>query len=290
MTKSIKNKEKAINFIELYCRYLYKYLNDTKTCFISGAFVIDDQNNKLKPLLKKAKSYQLSKLLPKTHHDFIPYEKEDSICQGICEIHLTPSFKAFCNKNNKEFKGNVKWYTFNNLENKEGGEQRFIYFKLEQSKTLSHHHIKNAFLRYVVHSDHYKSKSESESDTNIIHRREDCRIENNCNCKKYNRNCEKKYKSDPEGILINNQNKCIPNFDKHIRIGDEYFINNTINDTIIEHINENMNLDNFKINICNLKDKDTLQSKKKSLSKKFKKSYSNKHLKKSYKFHNNKSN
>jgi len=45
--KSFKQK------IKKYCELLYKYLKSTGTCFIKGAFVIDDEDGKLKELLRE---------------------------------------------------------------------------------------------------------------------------------------------------------------------------------------------------------------------------------------------
>ncbi len=51
---SISKKEKSFKQkIKKYCELLYKYLKSTGTCFIKGAFVIDDEDGKLKELLRE---------------------------------------------------------------------------------------------------------------------------------------------------------------------------------------------------------------------------------------------
>lgn len=292
--------------IKKYCELLYKYLKSTNTCFIKGAFVIDDANGNLKKLLsggigKEIVNYknptvsELDKLLDKyesdtkiiemfrnfinknrtkekkkikdelvrlskllaSHKDFGP--QKNDVCNsgsGICEINLTDVddvVDLFCDDKYKEdkyldpkyesvrqLKKNIKFYFFNN--SKEGGvKDRFVFFKLELDPTKSWAHLVLAFKRYKM--------GMTETDPLPI-RREDCRKDKNgCICK--NDNCKFKFETDPEGILINKytDNKstsCIKNRDEHTRVGDEFFVNVHINDTIVEMIEKN--IPNYEFN------------------------------------------
>jgi hypothetical protein len=92
-------------------------------------------------------------------------------------------------------------------------------------------------------------------------RREDCGIDRKgCVCKNLNgltnetKNCEKKYVNDPEYLTLydNEQNpgRCFSNYDTYKRIGDEYFVNVKVNNRIVEMVQNDEPIDNFRVNIC----------------------------------------
>ncbi len=92
-------------------------------------------------------------------------------------------------------------------------------------------------------------------------RREDCNIDQRgCVCKNLDglsdepQNCENKYVNDPESIVVFDSHqepgKCLVNYDKHKRMGDEYFVNVKVNDRIVEMVQNNEPIDNFKARIC----------------------------------------
>ena len=225
--KSEKNeaKKQLVNYINL----LYKVLNETNSCFVKGSFIIDDHDNKLKPILQKAQS---SKPIPmESHMGFRPYKGEAKICSksnGLCEVNLSSyPVTINCGEHSLERK-NIKWYTFNNTEDK-NNPQRFVFFKLEGFSTLTLSHLTRAVSRYVL-------KKPSDLDS-LPTRREDCHIEKNCKC---TNECS----SDPSGYQIGSDNICKLSQTTHKRIGDEFFISSELNNAILDN--------QPSINICNI--------------------------------------
>jgi hypothetical protein len=265
-----------------YCQLLYEYLKATKTCFVKGAFVIDDENGKLKDLLREGQKKSEKKnniiTLPNllaSHKDFGPdVNKESDICpseSGICEINLTnidDVFDLYCTdeyKNDKylkpkfesvrQLKKNIKFYFFNNNQSKAGkSRDRFVFFKLELDPTVSLAHLLLAFKRYKLGID--------ESLDTFPIRREDCRkdTKTGCKCNKTNNSCRHKFYTDHDGISIDNSDDCIVNYDLHNRIGDEYFINVHVNDEIVRMIQQNIPNDKFNIKSCQRKPKNISNS------------------------------
>jgi hypothetical protein len=209
-----QEKRKLVEYINL----LYKVLNKTDSCFIKGSFVIDDCNNKLKPILAKAQS---DKLIPmESHIGFVPYNGLYKICSksnGLCEVNLSKyPVTINCGEHSLERK-NIKWYTFNNTKDK-NDPQRFVFFKLEGSSTLTVSHLKQAIVRYAL-----RRPSDSPS---LPTRREDCAIENNCKC---TNECS----GDPSGYQIGSNKICQLTQTTHERLGDEFFISSQLNSAIL---------------------------------------------------------
>jgi hypothetical protein len=233
------SKHNALRVLYKYFTKIYKVMNHLNICFTKGTLIIDDNNNRLKKLLMFAKS---TKLLPvmESHKDFKPY-RNSFICGGICEINLHIRLKCY-SSNEDQYKRNIKWYTFNNSKDKRNPE-RFVFIKFERYKSLSLKHGYSAFKRYV---------SKSEKNKSAFHRREDCKSDKNCLCSGTKcifckeHGCYSKYINDPEYLKVNNSN-CFHNIDFHKRIGDELFINNIINDGILDSIKHNTN---FSVENC----------------------------------------
>ena len=216
----IKNeKTKAKEDLVEYITLLYQVLNDLPSCFIKGSFVIDDNNNVLKPILEKAQS---TKPIPMTSHTgFGPYKGKDKICKktnGLCEVNLQNHPVTIACEDHSLERRNIKWYTFNNTE-EENNPQRFIFFKLEGDSTFTIQHMKSAINRYVR-----KTKEKLK----LKLRREDCHLEGNCTCDK--KGCS----GDPRGYTIDGHpDTCSLNKETHQRIGDEFFISTELNTALL---------------------------------------------------------
>lgn len=177
-----EKKEKIIRYVNL----LYKFLGD-KYCFTSGAFVIQDNDNKLHTLLSSVYDENLTEKGVYTHTIF----KDDS--DIMYEIHFTEKqlnseIKCKCldgTINTRKIK-NIKFYKFinNNIN--------FVYLKLESTTTFNTIHLKHMIKKHYFNI---------ENKSCVIPRREDCNHKKRKNCKFYNDD-SKKIKKNFSGIII----------------------------------------------------------------------------------------
>lgn len=204
---------KAKAKLRRYLVGLYRLLGRTETCFLSGAFVIDDHAGMLRQILLNSKDTTLKGPLL-SHTGFGPYKSGS--CGGVCEVHI-PEFQGKCGTESRLFT-NVKWYTFNNTSTKSTDPERYIYLKLEQTKTFSTKHIKNAGTRYILKRQVYESP--------LPKRREDCH-KDHAGCKCSIAGCP----NDPTGFHV--QDTCTRNVHTHERVGDEFFIPESVNYALV---------------------------------------------------------
>ena len=180
------NQERCRQILIHYVQYLYNMLNDLNVCFLSGAFVIDDQGKKLQGILSKARDMTLP-WFARSHTRFNPTLKDSTVCNGVCEVHIeTGDLEIRCREGGRAIE-NIKFYTFSD-PGQDNVRERFVYLKCESHKTFSPKHMYSATRRYKLKIDKKGDK-----------RREDCKTEEKCQCKK--NNCEEKFPGDPEVIL-----------------------------------------------------------------------------------------
>lgn len=210
-------KDSAKQQLSNYVKGLYEILGQTKACFLSGAFVIEDPENRLSKILTRAKGTTLKNRFLKSHTSFNPHTK--GACEGVCEVHI-PDFIGKCGDESRTYR-NIKWYTFNNKEDQAKNPERFVYFKLETMKTFTSGHVRNASERYLLGKQPHESK--------LPKRREDClKDKRGCACSK-STGCP----DDPKGFLIDN--RCAINKPTHDPIGDEFFISKDVNHALIDN-------------------------------------------------------
>ena len=143
--------------LKQYLIKLYEILNKNNACFLKGAFVINDTNNKLKPLLYyniSTESNIKQKLLNMTHNKYL------KVNTNISEIHFKNPLILNCindTSNPISFK-NIKFYVF-------GPNTKYVFLKLETNPTLS--------LPHFIRKSSMILKNNIEK-INIKSRREDC--------------------------------------------------------------------------------------------------------------------
>ena len=221
--------------IQKYVKRLFKYLGDDY-CFVSGAFVIDDQDNKLFEMLQGAKK---TRPPMESHTSFKnpPYHRETGDEYNMYETLFTNPIEVSCTcpstvddqrqaDQTKIFKI-IKWYKFINID----GDHSFIYMKPESEPTISMSHLLGAANRYGRGITNTSCRDA---------RREDCIRDNNC-----------QLTQTPEALaqtgLIKNYTNIIKQdesteeiIETYTRVGDELFIPQTISNHIILSLqNEN---------------------------------------------------
>jgi hypothetical protein len=121
--------------LNVYLLNLHNYLG--KYCFLFGAYVIEDDDQKLRTFLNGFIPYPIPVM---THYAFITDESE--------MYELYPSLVLECNGCYGEKEPivirNLKWYPF-----KSKGKT-FVYMKLEGWPTISMLHTTEAFKRYIL--------------------------------------------------------------------------------------------------------------------------------------------
>ena len=202
-----------------YIQGLYQYLGD-KYCFLSGAFVIDDTNQRLFKLLYSNPKTPLGGLLSShlkfNQHKVKPKDPEYFLYETRFKAPIKISCKCKDNPNDiasREFRS-MKWYKF--LEN----NKHFVYLKIEDYRTVSVEHGINAVSRYIFH-----------------HSNASCREDRREDCEKGGTVCKYAQTKGP------NYNKVIFNTsderdvtETYTRKGDEMFIPNDVNEYILQNV------------------------------------------------------
>ena len=258
-----------------YIDNLYKFIKNIKICFLSGAFVIEDKNQRLWRLLRFTDKKNISKFIGLTHNIFKPTGHQyDRYILDIDEIKRRrddPNYKddkckclkqfpkqyqmvcINCNKKTpegifiKQCKGIIKFYKFryNNIVH--------VFLKLEKWRTIKQNEI-------IKHFKEYKNKIELKK-KNIKRTLGNERVEDCENkCKNHYINDYHNSKGIPLKICIDNNNKtrtnkfinlfklkkskknnnfinnCKTVKDWENRKGDEVFIPNFINEALLNNI------------------------------------------------------
>ena len=207
-----------------YLKHLYAYLGDTY-CFLSGAFIIQDDHGSLFEILQNTNKKKRTKLL-QSHITYFQGNENPHPDFAFYETILNNKLIISCSCRDKEpdtrFVRSMKWYKFidNGLS--------FIYLKPESSPTITTRHAFEALNRYVIGNPNVSCR---------IPRREDCykdktgcifignEVESskNYNAILYTREGETDYTQEPLQETYN-------------RKGDEVFIPSTINTYILNNI------------------------------------------------------
>jgi hypothetical protein len=210
--------------ISKYFDNLFKFLN--KYCFIKGAFVIEDNGDKLYELLNDVEDQtDLTVLHLESHTKYKDKEYH------LMEMNLEPHYITVncvpdenCKKS-RQYKS-FKWYRFHY------GGQKFIFVKPEREPTLTFIHGKNSVSRYLL-------KSAKKEEDCLRHRREDCSIDNNCD---YTIGDQLPYRNF-QHVIINDTTYVVE--ETYERKGDEAFIIEPVSEFIIDLIN-NGKIDDIK--------------------------------------------
>jgi hypothetical protein len=216
------NKYNHKLLIKNYIKSLYGYLGE-KYCFTSGAFVIQDDSNKLFTLLTENKQdyHKLIKGI-RSHGTY-----KNSPSDPVYETHLSKLnnsiYELRCNVRNEFIHvKNVKWYPF------EQNGHKFMYLKLERYGTITGLHA----IAYLTVS------GKKEKDLNHPFRREDC--------KDFKTKC--RYDKPPfiGKNPFENWNKVVidghtyPVVEEYERRGDDVFIPEEVSTYIIDHIHDEL--------------------------------------------------
>lgn len=212
------NTDSDIFKISKYFDNLFKFLN--KYCFIKGAFVIADDNEKLFDLLKYTDNKYQSDLTAHKLESHIIYKDET---EHLMEINLesfpiTINCNADPNCQRSRICKSFKWYRFNDNGHK------FIFVKPEREPTVTIAHAINAVNRYYL-----KTGKEEEC---VHHRREDCNIDGNCD----HIGKPLPYRNFTQ-VIINDKTYDVE--ETYERKGDEAFIIEPVSEFIISLINKN---------------------------------------------------
>jgi hypothetical protein len=220
----VQSKEKLRDYIE----NLYHHLNSNE-CFVSGAFVIADSNKTLYELLLSCITLNLTDLKLESHTAFkTGKHKTKNEKQPIYENwmlgDLTYMMECKCNggdnKSATRPARNVKWYQFTGIDN-----LKYIYMKLEDWPTLHPMHLGQAMLRYVL------SKP---NESCVQPRREDCkRAEREFHHESHHESTRLIRRESAEDCHIDRDK----NKTEYGRVGDEYFVDQKLNNTILSEIN-----------------------------------------------------
>ena len=216
------NKYKIKNYIE----NIYKFLGD-KYCFVSGAFVIEDDQQDLLELLQSVKNYSLKLLGTKVIYTHTKYKAPG---QNMSEIHFSDKYKfklsCKCTDLNEYISRpvrNIKWYPFTT------NRKNYIYLKLETHGTKTLGHVIEARVRYGPGKKIECVKS----------RREDCDREKESGeqCRYKLADPNKPFES-PETIIIEGERHNA--LETYTRKGDEEFIPQALNDYLIANNDKNL--------------------------------------------------
>jgi hypothetical protein len=183
--EQIKTSNNPVNntnkrLLKKYIENLYKYLGDSY-CFVSGAFVIADPDEKLYTILKNSITLNLTSLKLTSHTKF--KKQEEQIIENIIaepsspkttdtNIYenwmlgdLTYEMKCKCKHDQEGYTTrparNVKWYQFLGVDN-----NLYIFLKLEDWGSIHPNHVIQAVNKYLLNRS-----NESCADS----RREDCK-------------------------------------------------------------------------------------------------------------------
>lgn len=212
--------------INNYLTQLYSYLGDAY-CFLSGAFIIQDDNGRLFELLMSTNKKR--RRLLKSHTTYFQLkERHNNDDFGLYETILDRNIDIKCKCDDKEpdqrgFQS-IKWYKF--IEN----DLPFIYFKPESAATITQQHAFETIHKYLLHNPNVSCR---------YPRREDCRNDpdgcmfvgqeespyKNYNKILYKREGDNEYKS--EDII-----------DRYNRKGDSVYIPSIINAYILDNIDK----------------------------------------------------
>lgn len=263
----INNHRTKKHLLELntYLLNLHKYLGPY--CFTSGAFVVEDDNDKLlnflNPTMARVPSvrniFKTEKSIGRTEYRIIPWglrSHTDFFVEGKntlyeYDIRLTISCYG-CDSKNIKVK-NLKWYPFTQHVDDEPNPKKFVYLKFEGYPTFEYEHIKSALFRYGLGIDKKGCPK----------RREDCRIDKKDPCrinqKVVNPITQTNAPNDffPynfEGYRIvekKTENKVIPIIENYNRVGDEFFVPLSVSEYFLKKLNQQI-IFTFKDNIANI--------------------------------------
>lgn len=204
--------------ISKYFDNLFKFLN--KYCFIKGAFVIADDDEKLLNLLTDIEDtkYKTDLTALNLESHIIYKDKLEHLMEMNLESHpITANCKADVNCTRTRIYKSFKWYKFYDNGHK------FIFVKPEREPTLTLEHGKYAINRY------WRESGKKVEDC-MRHRREDCYKDDNCD-----------YIGEPlpyrnfKQVIINNIAYDVE--ETYKRKGDEAFIIEPVSEFIIDLIN-----------------------------------------------------
>jgi hypothetical protein len=204
--------------ISKYFDNLFKFLN--KYCFIKGAFVIADDNEKLFDLLKYTDNKYQTDLTANKLESHIIYkdETEHLMEMNLESFPITINCNADPNCQRSRIFKSFKWYRFNDNGHK------FIFVKPEREPTVTIAHAMNALNRYYL-----KTGKEEEC---LHHRREDCNIDGNCD----HIGQPLPYRNFTQ-VIINDKPYDVE--ETYERKGDEAFIIEPVSEFIINLIDKN---------------------------------------------------
>ena len=246
------------NYINNYLEQLYFYLGD-QFCFLSGAFVIEDTDDKLLKVLMNTKPQEFTYNIIQSHTTYFQgkksktnnnkqfyYDDQSGFTRttnmyGFYETTLKIPHNIDCkcsNKtsnetsNKKQIKS-MKWYKF------EQNNKSFIFLKLEDNPTQSIPHLFDAVKRYGLKKPNVSCR---------IPRREDCNKEKNCQFTDTDpdkiqpgQNYDK-IEYNIYGSPVVMTDAIVPN--AYHRKGDEVFIPSIINDYILKNASNASNASN----------------------------------------------
>jgi len=209
--------------INNYLKQLYAYLGHAY-CFLSGAFIIQDDNGILFELLQNTNKKK--RRLLQSHTTYFQGKENPNPDLAFYETIFNNKLVINCSCNDKEPDTrdvrSIKWYKF--IDN----GISFIYLKPESSPTITTRHAFEAINRYVVGNPNVSCR---------IPRREDC-YKDKTGCiftgdkdktsKNYNAILYKR-----EGDTYYNQEAIQETYN---RKGDEVFIPSIINTYIVNNI------------------------------------------------------
>jgi hypothetical protein len=255
--------------LNTYLLNLHKYLGPY--CFTSGAFVVEDDNDKLVNFMqpKMAKSISFHnifkteknsdrtdyRILPmgfRSHTDFFVKDKENTLYEY--DIRLILSCQG-CDSKNIQVK-NLKWYPFTQdvLVDGDSKSKKFVFLKFEGYPTMDYDHIKRAVFRYGL----------GINKKGCPKRREDCRIDKKEPCRIRQEDNPKSQIETPtlfpynfQGYRIvdkdkdKNKNEFVSIIENYNRVGDEFFIPLGVSEFFLEKLNQEV-ICTFSDNIANI--------------------------------------
>ena len=126
-----EDEDKSKRIINFYIANLHRYLGNY--CFISGAYVIEDDNDRrLFKFLKRV--YNLS-LPPITHEGFMKNPNITVFNMFEMKINIEIQCQGCHGPNGSVVVTNLKWYPFS--QTIDGNENNYVYLKLERDSTLT---------------------------------------------------------------------------------------------------------------------------------------------------------
>jgi len=207
------DKQKVVDYI----KQIYRFLGD-KYCFVSGGFVIQDDDNALLQLLHPLDD-KILKYPLQSHTAFKNTKEEDmfEIHVPSKEYNLTSSCKCADGTVTERPVQNIKWYPF--IDN----DKKFIYLKLEDHPTIDIGHAIQAISRYGL----------GQSNTSCVDtRREDCeKDKSGCKYKTDELTPTRTYETITiDGVVCSSD-------ETYTRKGDEFFIPCCVNNYLLDNVN-----------------------------------------------------